>query len=337
LISEQTGAVEVAPNLWRLALPITEHTLGGANAFLLRDRDGYVLFDCGADSPECSEALTHGLAGLGIPFDALHTIIVSHGHPDHGGQASHVRDKAQAQIFLHEREARYLGYPHAGGEPDRQQLRAWLRRYGFPEPEIDPLIGAPRNNGRHAIVIQSDRMLAGGEILEIGAYRFKVLWTPGHTPGHICLYDASRQLLLSGDHVLEVVTPNVGLHPLHDGNPMPGYLDSLADLAGRDIELTLPGHGDPIADLGKQAAELTRRQLSRRAQLLTLLTDVPQSAYELAAQIWPPRPGRRSWEQFHGHLRRNAVGTLAAHLDVLVDTGEAVASEESATVRFRRA
>jgi glyoxylase-like metal-dependent hydrolase (beta-lactamase superfamily II) len=335
LTIDQAGAVELAPNLWQLALPITEHSLGGANAFLLRDHDGYVLFDCGTDSPECTDALTRQLAALGVPFAALHTIVVSHGHPDHGGQAQRIQEWSGARTLFHEREARYIGYPHAGGEADRQQLRVWLREYGFPDEEIERLIGNPRTSRRHTIAVQPEQWLVGGETLAIGDYRFEVMWTPGHTPGHICLFEPTRRLLLCGDHILGVVTPNVGLHPLHTGNPMPGYLDSLADLATRDIELTLPGHGDPIADLGQQTAELTRRQLNRRAQLHALLAATPQSAYDLAAQVWS-KPGRRTWSQFHGHLKRNAVGTLAAHLDVLATTGAARADTEDGVVRYRR-
>ena len=87
-------------------------------------------------------------------------------------------------------------------------------------------------------------------------------------------------------------------------------------------------------DLARQAAELVRRQLDRRAQLLALLTPSPQSAYDLASQVWAQR-GRRNWSQLQGHLRRNAVGTVAAHLELLADSGEIVRAEDG-VVTFRR-
>jgi hypothetical protein len=72
--TEPLAAVEIATGLWQLPLPIHRHNLGGANAFLIRDADGYVLFDCGADVTECSEALARQLGGLGVPVDAIHTL-----------------------------------------------------------------------------------------------------------------------------------------------------------------------------------------------------------------------------------------------------------------------
>src|SRR5215210_552450 len=98
--TEPLAAVEIAADLWQLPLPIHRHNLGGANAFLVRDRDGYLLFDCGADVAECSEALAGQLGTLGVPFDAIHTLLLSHGHGDHAGQARQVGELTGAQIVL---------------------------------------------------------------------------------------------------------------------------------------------------------------------------------------------------------------------------------------------
>lgn len=334
--TERTGAAEVAPGLWHLALPIDRHFLGGANAFLIQDHDGYALVDCGADTAECAVGLAQQLAEVGASLEALHTVVVTHGHPDHWGLADHIRERSQASLVLHEREATFIGYPYVGGEADRQQLAVWLRRYGFPEEEVGLLAGEKPPESRHGVPIRADRLVVGGETLEIGPYRFEVMWTPGHTPGSICLYDPSERVLLAGDHILGMVTPNVGLHPLLETNPMAGYLDSIRDLAAQDIALTLPGHGEPITDLGEKTAEITRRQLGRREQLLALLTTAPQSAYELASQVWANR-GHRKWGDMHGHLRRNAIGTLASHLEILAESnGDVVRSEDGDVVRFRR-
>ena len=282
------GAVEIAADLWQLPLPIHRHNLGGANAFLIRDTDGYLLFDCGADVAECSEALTGQLKSLGVPFGAIHTLILSHGHGDHAGLANGFAQRSGARIVLHERDAVFVGYPNTNGD-DRQHFVAWLHRFGYPDEEITALIGvvATGTRGdRRDEPILADRLLTGGEVLSVGRYRFEVLWTPGHTPGHICLYDRKQRLLLCGDHILEIVTPNVGLHPLLPENPLPSYFDSLQRFASQTFELVLPGHGGRIVDLPARTAEIARRHDDRRAQTLALLTSMPRSAYELATQIW---------------------------------------------------
>jgi glyoxylase-like metal-dependent hydrolase (beta-lactamase superfamily II) len=334
--TEPLAAVEIATGLWQLPLPIHRHNLGGANAFLIRDADGYVLFDCGADVTECSEALARQLGGLGVPVDAIHTMILSHGHGDHAGQATRVGERAGAQIVLHERDSVFVTYPNSG-DADRQQFAGWLRLYGYPESEIAALLetAATGTRGdRRDQSISADRLLAGGDVLAVGRYRLDVLWTPGHTPGHICLFDRQHSVLLCGDHILEVVTPNVGLHPLLAENPLPGYLESLRDLAGYEIDLVLPGHGPPIADLAARTRELARRHDDRRAQVLSLLTRSPQTTYQLATQVWA-KPGRRTWSTLHPHLRRNAVGMIAAHLELLVESRAGVVyHKEDGTLRF---
>lgn len=83
MTTETFAAVEVAPGLWQLPLPIHRHSLGGANAFLIRDGDGYALFDCGAEAAESQETLAAQLGSVGVPLTAIHTVILSHGHGDH--------------------------------------------------------------------------------------------------------------------------------------------------------------------------------------------------------------------------------------------------------------
>jgi glyoxylase-like metal-dependent hydrolase (beta-lactamase superfamily II) len=330
------GAVEIAPDLWQLPLPIHRHNLGGANAFLIRDTDGYLLFDCGADVAECSEALAAQLGSLGVPFDAIHTLVLSHGHGDHAGLANGFARRSGARIVLHERDATFVGYPNAS-EADRQQFVTWLRRQGYPDEEIAALVGVVdigTRGDRRDEPILSDRLLTGGEVLPVGRYRFEVLWTPGHTPGHICLLDRQHGVLLCGDHILEIVTPNVGLHPLLEENPLPGYLASIQDLASQDLSAVLPGHGRPIPDLGALTHELEVRHESRRAQIRSLLTAGPQSPYEISTQVWA-KPGRRTWSSLHPHLRRNAVGMVAAHLELMAAAEPEVKSrEEDGVARY---
>ncbi|MGE3911593.1 MAG: MBL fold metallo-hydrolase [Chloroflexota bacterium] len=337
MTTESFEAQEIAPDLWQLPLPIHRHSLGGANGYLIRDADGFLLFDCGADVEECVESLAFQLSSLGVPFDAIHTVILSHGHGDHAGQAHRVAARAGARIACHQHETRFIGYPN-GSDADRQQFVAWLRRQGYPEPEIEAVMQTAATNergDRRDQFLEPELSLAGGEVFKAGRYNFEALWIPGHTPGHLCLYDRDQRVLLTGDHILEIVTPNVGLHPLLAENPLPGYLASLRRLADADIQVTLPGHGARIMDLPARTAEIADRHDDRRQQLLSLMSSTPRSAYEFATLVWA-KPGRRNWSAMHPHLRRNAVGMLAAHLELLAEGGENVTSQEEAGVLHYR-
>jgi glyoxylase-like metal-dependent hydrolase (beta-lactamase superfamily II) len=87
-----------------------------------------------------------------------------------------------------------------------------------------------------------DMKLKSGEKLKLGGYSFEVLHTPGHTPGSVCLYDAAKKILISGDTVFSDAVGRVDV-PGGDPEAMQASLDSLAKLK---VDKLLPGHGEPL-------------------------------------------------------------------------------------------
>src|SRR5262249_24119949 len=133
----------------------------------------------------------------------LLAIVLTHHHPDHVGGA---------EFF-----ARELGLP------------IWAHR--------ETAARLPR--------LTVSRLLEEGDHIELGGpspSRWRVLHTPGHAPGHVCLFDAERRTVVVGDMVASVGT--ILIEP-KDGD-MAAYLQELERLASLDAELALPAHGDPI-------------------------------------------------------------------------------------------
>jgi glyoxylase-like metal-dependent hydrolase (beta-lactamase superfamily II) len=326
--------MELGPGLWRLTLPMPRHFLRAVNLYLLRDADGYMLIDCGLPIPEAWQALMEQLDALEVPTGGIHTIVATHGHPDHCGLAARLRERFGAQVWMHVRDWQFVQQRFIEADAYRGVWRDWLEQHGMPGPEAEEAAEGRGLVGRHIVLDAPDRLLEGGEELAVGPYRLRILWTPGHTPGHVCLYEPTRHFLLSGDHILPHVNPNVSLDPETGMNPLPGYLDSLRELAAMEIELALPGHGEPFSDLAARARESLGHQLDRRERLLALLGPEPQTAYALASQIWADSKPN-NWSQFSGHLRRNALGTLTAHLEALVGD-ELAARHDGPPVGFAR-
>ena len=75
---------------------------------------------------------------------------------------------------------------------------------------------------------EPDVLLDDGDALDLPGRRVRVVWTPGHTPGHICLYDADHGVLLTGDHLLPRISPNIGLTPGSMDSPLASYLNRCA-------------------------------------------------------------------------------------------------------------
>ncbi|MFN0073016.1 MAG: MBL fold metallo-hydrolase, partial [Chloroflexota bacterium] len=291
------------------------------------------LIDCGLDIDESWDALKTGLSELGTTPDAIHTVVVTHGHHDHAGQAARLNRDHAARVWMHESDWAYIRMRYVESESFRAMLVDWLQRYGMPA-DVSQRVTRSLGQGAQSIsTTQPDRLVSGGETLEVGDYRFEIVWTPGHTPGHVCLLEPTHKLLLSGDHILPGVHSNVSLQPYSTVNPLPGYLASLQRLADLPIRLTMPGHGDLMASVAERAHQLTQHQLHRRERLNSLLTEEARSPYQLADQVWA-RSQPRSWDQFPDHLRRNAVGTLVAHLEQLADEGLVRRVEDDGVVRF---
>jgi glyoxylase-like metal-dependent hydrolase (beta-lactamase superfamily II) len=292
------------------------------NAYLVRDADGYVLIDCGLDLPVAWDALLEQLRALGAPLESIHTVVATHAHPDHLGLAHRIRERSGGALWLHAADWEFLRQRYLQPAENRAQWLRWLEQYGVPTTTAQEIT---RSFGRGQAEIEAlapDRLVAGGEVLEAGPYRLELQWTPGHTPGHVCLYEPAHRLLFTGDHILPNVSANVSPAPFAATNPLPIYLESLDFFAGLPVDLGLPGHGAPMTALGPRLVQLRDHQLHRQEQLQGLLTPRPQTAYELANQLWT---GERSLssDRFPEQFRRNAVGTLIAHLEFLADQGKA--------------
>jgi glyoxylase-like metal-dependent hydrolase (beta-lactamase superfamily II) len=168
-----------------------------------------------------------------------------------------------------------------------------------------------------------DRTLDGGEEIHCGRYAFRVIWTPGHSAGHICLYDARNKVLLSGDHVLPHITPSVGLHVRATSNPLADYLDSLKLIGKLEAELVLPGHGEPFEGLPERTAELLAHHQRRLDEVVALLRARPgeqQTGFQLASQMQWSR--RRTWDDLTGFERRMAITEALAHIELLHARGQ---------------
>jgi glyoxylase-like metal-dependent hydrolase (beta-lactamase superfamily II) len=324
----------IARDLWTLELPNPGGTEDTVNAYLVRDRRGYTLLDSGQGGAESWAVLLERLGELRVPLEAIHTVVASHSHPDHAGAAVRLQREYGAELVVHEREVDYSHARMGHTEEHQAAMGAWLRRYGFPDPELADILNYSLARFGPTPPLRPDRLLAGGETLEIGNYRFEVLWTPGHTPGHIGLHDRSRRWLFCGDTVLPGLAPNVSVQPFTTDDPLGDYAAALRRLVDLEPDLTLPGHGGPMADLAGRVDYILQHQRSRREQILALLTPTPLSPYDLGSLVWPPGR-RRDWSTFTARLRRNAVGTLAAHLERLAAEG-LIARHDEGVVRFSR-
>jgi glyoxylase-like metal-dependent hydrolase (beta-lactamase superfamily II) len=166
-------------------------------------------------------------------------------------------------------------------------------------------------------VVMPDRLLEDGDKLDIPGWDVSAIWTPGHSPGHLCFWEGNHKLMLSGDHVLPRITPNISFHPQADADPLGDFLASLDKLKDYEATEVLPAHEHRFVSLRGRLDELKVHHDHRFAEVIEAIQGGITSAWDIAAKMrWS-----RSWDRIEGFMRRAAVGECMAHLRTLERRG----------------
>jgi len=314
-LARQPPPVEqVAAGLWSVPVPIPDSPLRYTLAYLISSDDSVIAVDPGWDSDTGWRDLLAGLDVAGIPADRVTGIVVTHVHPDHHGLSARLREASGAWIAMHAAEVETLPARiwRAGGGSAGD--RAWLARCGVPAGVAAEITFSDRQDGPFWRMPEPDVLLTDGDDIDLPGRRVRVVWTPGHTPGHICLHDADHDLLLTGDHLLPRITPNIGLAPAGRGSPLRGYLSSLRRIRAYDSAEALPAHEYRFRGIAGRADVIAAHHDDRAAEILAVIesSDGP-TAWQIAQRLtWS-----RGWAQITGFMRRAALAETAAHIAYL--------------------
>ncbi len=338
----EPGPEQVADDVFRIPLPLPGDALRAVNVYAIRDRSGVALVDAGWDTPASWAALDCGLRRLGAGIGAVRVVAATHLHNDHIGQAARLRDDAGAAILLGAGERPSLEQIRRDEDHGRGRVARRLRRLGAAELAARLEAGLaggtePPDRARYEL---PDVYLAEGSAVVAGGRPLAVVPTPGHTQGHVCLWDEGRRLLYAGDHVLPHITPSIGLEPVPARRPLADFLRSLGRVQDLPAAAVLPAHGPVFGDLRGRVLELLEHHERRLRQCRAALEQAaaaPGTAVDAALVAGRLRWTRREHrlQDLDGFNQMLAVGETAAHLDVLVDRGEAVQVEQDGVLRYR--
>ena len=299
---------------------------GHVNCFLLPSGSEVDLIDCGMNSPESLAMIRSAMREVGGGGARLRRLVVTHIHPDHYGAAGVLTAEDGAELYLHRLEVplvhpRYL---------ELEQLVAEVGRYlevnGVPGPEADEMRNASRSMRSFVTPGETTAQLDGSEILEMGNRRLWVEWTPGHSPGHLCLFDSETGDLFSGDQLLPDISPNIGLHPQSTPNPLDDFLAGQQRLLAMRPARVLPSHGRPFEDAAGKVRSLEAHHQRRKDQIVALLGEREFSGWEVAVHLYGIR--ENLWD------KRMALGEALAHLQSLSVAGRIEKRLTSAAVSW---
>lgn len=292
----ELGRAAAKLGVHRIPVPVPFlHAGGPANAYVVEEEDGGLLMvDTGLAVGEGTEALEAGFQRLGFRIEDVRRIVVTHGHVDHFGGARHVQDRAghDVPVFAHPLDAPKVT---AGAWVLSEHAAAYARhlvRLGVPPDLAADVMARSAPAFEIAPGVARTEPLAEGQLFRGRHVALRVLHAPGHTPGLVVLHDAAHGLLLSGDHLLERISPN----PLIDLGPddAPGwfrplvaYDESIRRIRALELAAVLPGHGPPFGDHRRVIDSLLAFQGRRQARLRALVAGAPRTPWELTRELFP--------------------------------------------------
>jgi glyoxylase-like metal-dependent hydrolase (beta-lactamase superfamily II) len=313
----------VLPGVHLVELPLP-FTLGSINVYLVRLADGYLLIDCGMGTEACFQALSRAAKAVGAGWHDIREIVLTHVHPDHMGLAPRLLELTGARLSMHAHDAEYLGEL-----TQTERYLTWadgvMREAGVTGDIIAKIRGSSNEIHKHFHTLKPDRLLQGGEKIATSVGELEVLWTPGHSPGHVCLYGRERRVLFAGDQLLEQISPNIGWLP--DRDPLGEFLESLRELERLEVDLILPSHGAPFSGHREWIRKTIAHHAERCARIMALIDGAPPSGAEIVNELW-----ERTLMPFH---YRFAVFEVLAHLEYLERQGKVARIAGDPIVRWR--
>ncbi len=303
---------EILPNLYRAEIPLPRNPLKAVNSYMIKGDGRFLIVDTGFNREECIREMDSALQELGVDLERT-DFFVTHLHADHLGLVANLATDS-SKVYFSEREASYMSVPKTEGGTRTDQLSVY-RMNGFPEEELERAFGSHPGHlfgPRRRLEFTT---LKEGDTIDIGDYSFTCIDTPGHTPGHMCLYESSKKILMSGDHILLDITPNICFWPQME-DALKEYLTSLDKVYPMDVDLVLPGHRTIWNDHRARIEALHAHHQVRLNEVLFALEEGEKTAYEIAPYVsWDVN--YKTWDLFPPPQKWFATGEVIAHITYL--------------------
>jgi glyoxylase-like metal-dependent hydrolase (beta-lactamase superfamily II) len=218
-----------------------------------------------------------------------------------------------------------------------KQMGEWLQINGVPPDQVPQLQTASVGAASYVAPTYPDTTLNGGETISTGAFTFQVMWTPGHSPGHICLYEPDKKIYFSGDHILPTITPNIGIHPQSSDNPLGDFMNSLEATRQLDISLVMPGHESPFTKIRARIRQLVQHHAQRNSEILTTIKTEAKTGYQIAkGVIWMADIGGVGLHDLAPLHRRLAILETLAHLESMRPDGKVEKFSRNGIIYYQR-
>jgi glyoxylase-like metal-dependent hydrolase (beta-lactamase superfamily II) len=307
---------QVAHNIYRVRIPLSVPMLDSMNVYIIKDSERNLIVDTGMSQTPCEEAMRAALTELHIDLDCT-DFFMTHHHGDHFGLVGRLLTES-TRIYINPFEAAII--ERIGSRAIMADISAFVELTGFPEKDLSKIIPARAGVEYLARDPWPFTFIEDGYTMSCGGHDFICINTPGHSKGHMCLYDQKNRLLLSGDHLLRTITPAIQLRS-DEEDPLGDYEKSLSRLAKFDVGLTLPGHGTTFKNYHERISQMQVHHHQRANEAVAALMKGSKDAYEVASLIPWSIIDFEGWEAVPLLQKFFATGEAFSHLKYLEGKG----------------
>jgi glyoxylase-like metal-dependent hydrolase (beta-lactamase superfamily II) len=323
-----------AAGIHLMAVP-TPFLVGRVNCYLIED-DPLTLVDTGPNSGKSLDELERALAELGHSIEDLGLIIITHQHMDHLGLLEIIARRSGAEVAALDVLGPYLADFSASATADDEFSMGVMRRHGVPAElatALQMVGGAFRAFGSSGQVTVPLRQ---GTELTLRDRTLTALHRPGHSPSDTVFWDERRRILVAGDHLLSRISSNPLISRPLEG-PAAGaaaedrphalvrYMESLRETREMPAQLVLGGHGPPVTEHVVLIDERFRMTERRSGKIHRLLSEGPQTAYDLAIEMWGNVAVTQAFL---------TISEVLGHLDLLIADGRATEDDSGEVTVF---
>ncbi|MFD1037564.1 MBL fold metallo-hydrolase [Virgibacillus byunsanensis] len=295
---------EYGLKLIKLDLPFR---LNHVNCFIAEGENGWKVIDTGLNNTPTRRRWEQELVGKKVS-----DIIVTHYHPDHYGYAGALQEKTSACVSMTKVDSD--AGSNAWQENTINNLSDNYMLADIPEDIATKMIVNTKEFVSSVTPYPTvGHYLEEREKFPIGKYEYEVIFTPGHSDGLVSFYNKEKNMLLSTDHILPKITPNISYWFHGDPNPLGTYLQSLDKIRKLDADFVVPSHGNPFYGANKRIDEIRSHHDDRLAHTLELVRG-SSTVYEVCQKLFK--------KELTIHETRFAIGETIAHLEYLVARGE---------------
>ena len=269
------------PDVYKIEVPFENISTSATNCYVVKDGDDALVVDTGAPTDEGAAVLSAALDELAVDRDRAKWFL-THLHMDHAGLVDQVVPDG-GFLLIGANEVAAVRASRTG--MFLETLRRLYRCQGVPLASLSVA-------ARLGIEVQMfdparlrTLLLHDGDAVTVGRWEFKVVETPGHTPGHLSLFHPESRILFGGDHALFVISPSIALFP-REGDGLQAYLDSIKRVQDLRISQLFHSHGPIRPDFEQRLDWLVQHHLKRLDEVCGIVARNPRlSGYQIIRAI----------------------------------------------------